>query len=466
MNQLLKQGTHASVVIPTVTTVTNQLTAAAIATGVWQDATAGDFATASSIGKSLYTTGNAPGAANGLQICGNNAATTYATLAVTAALTSGSIVNNGVFTQTGAVTFTGGINAGAISGTLANDIITAASINTGAITADAVAADALDGKGDWNIGKTGYALTIAPPTAAEIVTQFGTGSTLTACATATGFATPTNITAGTITTVTNLTNLPAITNNWITAAGITAGALDGKGNWNVGKTGYALTVSPPTAAEIVTQFGTGATLTACITATGFSTHSAADVKTAIEAAGGTIALSKTILDNLATMVVVDGAVYQLTANALELAPTGGLAPTVVQIRQEMDINSTQLAAIVADTGELQTNQGNWLTATGFATSGALATVDEIVDAIKLKTDTIGGAGAITWTYTVTDSSTTLPIADVDVWVTTDIGGVNVVASGKTSILGVVTFYLDAGTVYVWRQKGGYDFTNPDTEIVV
>jgi hypothetical protein len=39
--------------VTTVTTVTNQLTAAQIATGVWQDATAGDFTTASSIGKSV-----------------------------------------------------------------------------------------------------------------------------------------------------------------------------------------------------------------------------------------------------------------------------------------------------------------------------------------------------------------------------------------------------------------------------
>lgn len=40
-----------------------------------------------------------------------------------------------------------------------------------------------------------------------------------------GLATPTNITAGTITTVTNLTNLPAITANWLTAAGIAADAV-------------------------------------------------------------------------------------------------------------------------------------------------------------------------------------------------------------------------------------------------
>ena len=41
----------------------------------------------------------------------------------------------------------------------------------------------------------------------------------------TSLATPTNITAGTITTVTNLTNLPAITANWLTAAGIATDAI-------------------------------------------------------------------------------------------------------------------------------------------------------------------------------------------------------------------------------------------------
>lgn len=56
--------------------------------------------------------------------------------------------------------------------------------------------------------------------------------------------TATTIAAVTTTaTATNLTNLPAITANWLTAAGIAAGALDGKGNWNIGKTGYTLTVT-------------------------------------------------------------------------------------------------------------------------------------------------------------------------------------------------------------------------------
>ena len=120
------------IAITTVTTVTNQLTATAIATGVWTDATAGDFTTALSVGKSVmngvtlgtgltinaYTgntvqTGDAfaivksggtgdnaaiktktdflpsatAGAAGGVQIAGSNAATTYVTLTSTGAFT-------------------------------------------------------------------------------------------------------------------------------------------------------------------------------------------------------------------------------------------------------------------------------------------------------------------------------------------------------------------------------------------
>jgi hypothetical protein len=57
---------------------------------------------------------------------------------------------------------------------------------------------------------------------------------------ATGATTLTNITVPIVTT---LTNLPAITANWLTAAGIAAGALNGKGDWNIGKTGYALSAA-------------------------------------------------------------------------------------------------------------------------------------------------------------------------------------------------------------------------------
>jgi hypothetical protein len=192
--KVLLQATQTGVTIPTVTTVTNQLTAAAIATGVWQDATAGDFTTASSIGKALYINNVAPGGSGGHLISGTNAGTTtLGALTVTGALTNGSTVlgntTMGTLTQTGAVswgattfasvvvsgttTLTGNVtlsgtlgtgavtfssfNTGVITGTLpaipnnwltaagiASNAITDAKINTGAITAAKFAAGAID----------------------------------------------------------------------------------------------------------------------------------------------------------------------------------------------------------------------------------------------------------------------------------------------------------------------------------
>jgi hypothetical protein len=112
----------ASATIGTVTTVTNQLTAAAIATGVWQDATAGDFTVASSIGKSLYIANVVPGAAGGHFIAGTNAATT-----VTTALTT---------------TFTGNVTGSV--GSVSTGGITSASFAAGAINAAAIADSAID----------------------------------------------------------------------------------------------------------------------------------------------------------------------------------------------------------------------------------------------------------------------------------------------------------------------------------
>ncbi len=127
----------------------------------------------------------APGAANGVQICGANAATTYATLTSTGAFTVNGVAN---VSQTG----------------------------------DSFAVVKSAGTGDNAAIKAKTDLIPAAP------------------------ASTTNITAGTITTVTtttNLTNLPTIPANWITAAGITAAALNGKGDWNIGKTGYTLTAT-------------------------------------------------------------------------------------------------------------------------------------------------------------------------------------------------------------------------------
>lgn len=76
-----------------------------------------------------------------------------------------------------------------------------------------------------------------------------------------------------------------------------------------------------------------------------------------------------------------------------------------------------------------------------------------------------GAGAITFTYTLTSTIDNAAISNADVWATTDSAGTIVVASGATDGSGQVVFYLDPGTYYFWRQKSGWNFTNPDTETV-
>ncbi len=105
----------------TIATVTNQLTAAAIATGVWQDATAGDFTTASSIGKCLYIANVAPGGSGGHLISGSNAGTT----------TLGALTVTGATTYTGNVVLSDGLTISAPS-TLNRAGVTVTGNGTGA----------------------------------------------------------------------------------------------------------------------------------------------------------------------------------------------------------------------------------------------------------------------------------------------------------------------------------------------
>jgi hypothetical protein len=182
-----------------------------------------------------------------------------------------------------------------------------------------------------------------------------------------------------VTTATNLTNLPAISADWLTAAGVKADA--------------------------VTKIQNGLATPTNITA-------------------GTIT----------------------TVTNLTNAPTNG------------DLTAAMKASVTSSV----------------PTAAAIAIATRDVDNTSPAADSLGeainntssaGSGATTWTYTITNSGTGLPIADVDVWVTTDSAGTNIIASSKTNQSGVATFYLDTGTVYVWRQKTGWNFTNPDMEVV-
>jgi len=92
-----------------------------------------------------------------------------------------------------------------------------------------------------------------------------------------------------------------------------------------------------------------------------------------------VALTETIDGYLAAAFVklFDVATPMLTASDVMRGTDSaytGTPPTAPQIREEMDNNSTDLNAILADTNELQTNQGAWTTAVGFAVTGEYDTV--------------------------------------------------------------------------------------------
>ena len=92
-------------------------------------------------------------------------------------------------------------------------------------------------------------------------------------------------------------------------------------------------------------------------------------------------------------------------------------------------------------------------------SPATDSAEAISEAVALLSGA-AGSGAISFPITVNDEDSN-PIDGVEVWVTTDSAGTNVVAGTlSTDALGLTTFMLDAGSYYVWRQKSGYNFTNP------
>ena len=178
----------------------------------------------------------------------------------------------------------------------------------------------------------------------------------------------------------------------------------------------------------------------------------ANIDSILEDTGTTIPATLATLATAAALATVDGNVDAI------LVDTGTTIPGTIAALQS-DVND-----VLTDTGDIISDIA--------AVSGDID--DLTADVADVKADTVsilaavgGGppAGAIPWTYNITNQVSGHPIADVDVWVTTDSAGSNVVASGRTDDFGNVTFYLDAGTYYIWSQKAGFNFDNPDTEVV-
>lgn len=113
-----------------------------------------------------------------------------------------------------------------------------------------------------------------------------------------------------------------------------------------------------------------------------------------------------------------------------------------------DTALTQLAAAVWD--ELQSGHTD------------VGTYGKYLDVAISSVDCIVGSGALSCTWTQKDEGGT-PMDNVNVWISTDESGSNVIAGTLvTNVSGEVIFMLDAGSYYVWRERGGYNFTNPQS----
>ncbi len=101
-------------------------------------------------------------------------------------------------------------------------------------------------------------------------------------------------------------------------------------------------------------------------------------------------------------------------------------------------------------------------------SAVVSAIDNFDFSTLMKTSLVAamsGAGAISWPFIVTNATTGAPIDGAEVWVTTDTGGTNIIASGTTDASGTVTFLLDAGIYCFWVKKAGFNFPGYKQETV-
>ena len=172
----------------------------------------------------------------------------------------------------------------------------------------------------------------------------------------------------------------------------------------------------------------------------------------------------TALTDYGANTVVPPSVAQFNARTLVAASyaTSANQTTIAGYTDTLETSATTIAgytdSLEAGVTALQTTAN---TIAGY--TDTLETTLTTIQAAITNVTTIG-TGAISTTITCQVGG--VPLDGVEVWITTDEDGENVIAGTLvTDANGQVTFMLDAGTVYVWRQLAGYNFSNPQTKVV-
>lgn len=161
----------------------------------------------------------------------------------------------------------------------------------------------------------------------------------------------------------------------------------------------------------------------------------------------------------------------LSSAQAQSAAAAALAAYDPPTKAELDTAEAAIINAIPTTVEIDTEltaahgAGSWVDA-----GGGGATAAQVWAYATRTLTALGSASGIVFTYTVIDSTTTDPIADVTVWFSTSNDFLNVVWYGSTNIFGVALDVngnkprLDAGTYYVLCRKAGYVFAI-DTEVV-
>ena len=209
---------------------------------------------------------------------------------------------------------------------------------------------------------------------------------------------PVTHTSAVVPTVTTLTNLPSIPANWLTAAGVAAAALNGKGDWNVGKSGYALTATTGLGNQTANIAGSVTSVSGSV---GSVTGAVGSV-TGLTAAN----LDATISSRMATYT-------QPTGFLAATFPTGTIANTT-------NITAGSVASVTGAVGSVTGAVGSVTGAVGSVTGniggnvvGSVASVSGAVGSLTTNNDKTGyalsatGSAALTEAYAADNVAPTL-----------------------------------------------------------
>ena len=199
-------------------------------------------------------------------------------------------------------------------------------LNAGAITSSSINPGALNGKGDWNIGKTGYALTAGTGLGNQTANITGNLS-------------------GSVGSVTNAVTVGTINANTITAASIAASALNGKGDWNIGKTGYALS---STGLNLITAWTVN--LTGNVSGSVGSVTSPVTVGTNNDKTG--YSLTQAFPPNFSSMIITSGGYVIVGGDSFGntlIIPNLATQTTALAIKAKSDLIPSDIGSVLVST---------------------------------------------------------------------------------------------------------------------